>query len=77
MHMSVMNVASYLVPDHEELTLDEFWNELDYSPEDFKDHHLSNHWRPNEDFGDYMNEISANIFKSFDLGAYLFNLLVV
>ena len=75
--MSVMRVPSSVVSDHEELTLAEFWNELDYSLEDFKDHHLSDHWRPQEDFGDYMNEISANIFKSSDLGAYLLNSLVI
>ena len=69
--MSVMHVPSSVVSDHEELTLAEFWNELDYSPEEFKDRHLSDHWRPKEDFGDYMNEISANIFKSFDFGVYL------
>ena len=72
--MFVMQDSSFVVPDHEELTLAEFWNELDCSPEDFKDHHLGNDWRPKEDFGDYMNEISANIF---DLGAYLWNSLVV
>ena len=75
--MSAMQVSSFLDPDCEELTLAEFWNELDYSPEDFKDHHLSDHWRPKEDFGDYMNEISASIFRSSDLGAYLLNSLVV
>ena len=75
--MSVMRVPSSVVSDHEELTLAEFWNELDYSPDEFKDHHLSNHWRPKEDFRDYMNEISASIFRSSDLGAYLLNSLVV
>ena len=75
--MSAMQVSSFLDPDCEELTLAEFWNELNYSPEDFKDHHLSDHWRPKEDFGDYMNEISASIFRSSDLGAYLLNSLVV
>ena len=74
---SAMQVPAFIDSDHEELTLAEFWNELDYSPEDFKDHHLSNHWRPKEDFGDYMNEISTNIFKSFGLGAYPLNSLVV
>ena len=62
--MSVMQVPS-------SATLAEFWNELNYSPDDFKDHHLSDHWRPKEDFGDYMNEISQSIFKSFNFGAYL------
>lgn len=62
--MSVMQVPSFVAPDRAELTLGEFWNELDYSLEDFKDHHLSNDWRPNEDFEDYMNEImiSESIF---------------
>ena len=76
--MSVTQVSSFVVPDHEELTLGEFWNELDYSPEDFKDHHLSdNHWRPIENFGNYMNVISTDIFKSFDLGVYLLKSFVV
>lgn len=75
--MSVIQVSSFVVPDHEELALAEFWNELDYSPEDFKDHHFSDHWRSKEYFGDYMNEISESIFKSSDLGAYLLKLLVV
>ena len=76
--MSITQVSSFVVPDHKELTLGEFWNELDYNPEDFKDHHLSDdHWRPKEDFGNYMNVISTDIFKSFDFGVYLLKSFVV
>ena len=52
-------------------TLAEFWNELNYSPEDFKDHHLNkDNWNPKKDFGEYMNQISWSVFDSFDSGAY-------
>ena len=74
--MSVLKpkVESFAVPDEpKELTLAEFWNELDYSPKDFNDHHLQvskDDWNPKEDFGEYMNEISRSIFESFDFGEY-------
>jgi hypothetical protein len=45
-----------------------------YSLEDFKDYHLSNHWRPKEDFGDYINEISERVLT---FGVYLLKSLVV
>jgi hypothetical protein len=71
-------VQSFVVPDNPGLTLADFWKELDYSPEDFKDYHLSDHWSPKEDFGQYMNEISESLFESFDLGgAYLLKSLVI
>ena len=66
-------VQSFALPDDfDNLSLADFWKELDYRPEDFKDYHLSDHrdWRPKEDFGEYMNEISKKIFD--DLGAYLY-----
>jgi hypothetical protein len=73
-------VQSFVVPDDPEdpgLTLADFWKELNYSPEDFKDYDLSDHWSPKKDFGQYMNEISESLFESFDLGAYLLKSLVV
>ena len=66
-------VQTFVVPDHEqELTVAEFWKELDYKPKDFKQYHLSDSWCPKKDFQKYMNDISERIFASFpDLGAYL------
>ena len=58
-------------PDDLGLTLTDFWKMLDYRSDDFKDYHLSDHWRPKEDFGRYMNEISKSICDSCNLGAYL------
>jgi hypothetical protein len=67
-------IQSFVNREDEELTLAGFWEKLDYSTEDFRDHHLC----PKGYFGDYMNEISKNIFKSLpDLGAYLLKSLVV
>jgi hypothetical protein len=72
------DVQSFVVPDDSEnLTLDAFWDELDYSPEDFEDYHLCDNWNPKEDFGNYMNEISKSIYENIDLGAYLLKPLVV
>ena len=72
------DVQSFAVPKNSKNpTLAGFWKELDYSPEDFEDYHLSDNWRPKEDFGDYMNEISESICESLDLGAYLLKSLVV
>ena len=67
-----LEVESFAVPDEsKDLTLAEFWNELDYGPKDFNDHHLSkDDWNPEEDFGEYMNEISRRIFDSFNFGTY-------
>lgn len=71
-----LKVQSFAVPDElENLSLADFWKELDYKPEDFKYYHLSDDWHPKEDFGIYMNEISKSIFD--DLGAYLLKSLVV
>jgi hypothetical protein len=74
-------VQSFVVPKYvKKLTLVGFWQELEYSPEDFKNHNhrLSDHWRPKEDFGDYMNEISGSMLKYFTaLGEYLLKSLVV
>jgi hypothetical protein len=60
-----VKVQSFVVPnEHGNLSLADFWKELDYKPEDFKDYHLSDDWHPKEleDFGKYMNEISKSIF---------------
>ena len=78
-------VQSFAAPEDSEdpgLTLADFWKELDYRSDDFKNYHLSkplerDSWRPKEDFGLYMNEISKSICESGNLGAYLLKSLVV
>ena len=73
-------VQSFAVQDDPEdlgLTLTDFWKELDYRSDDFKGYHLSDHWRPKEDFDRYVNEISKSICESGNLGAYLLKSLVV
>lgn len=57
-------VQAFSVPDPNSLTLAEFWKELRYRPQDFEDYHLSDHWDPKDNFGDYMNEISKKILES-------------
>ena len=76
---------SFAIPDDPEdlgLTLADFWKELDYRSDDFKNYHLSkplerDSWRPKEDFGLYMNEISKSTCDSCNLGAYLLKSLVI
>ena len=78
-------VQSFAVPDDSQvadLTLADFWKELDYRSDDFKNYHLSkplerDSWRPKEDFGLYMNEISKKICDDYKLGVYLLKSLVV
>jgi len=69
---SRQEVQTFVVPAYEqEITLDQFWIELDYQPEEFRQHKLSDGYRPKDDFQEYVEKISKRMLGSCGLGVCL------
>ncbi|KAF8804271.1 hypothetical protein BYT27DRAFT_7107756 [Phlegmacium glaucopus] len=62
---SCQEVQQFVVPEYEqEITLKQFWKELYYKPEKFKQQKLSDRYHPKDDFKEYMEEISKRMHGS-------------
>lgn len=65
--------------EHEqEILQEDFWKELNYKPQEFRQHKLSDGYCPKDDFKEYMEKISKKMHASCGLRTYILeNLLLI
>lgn len=75
---SCQEVQTFIIPEYKhKITPEQFWKELDYNLEDFRQQKFSDGYCPKDDFKEYMERISKRMHESCGLGACLRRLLSI